>query len=47
MNEGSIKFIERSKSAKQQDQQQTEKELTIGHLECTINVQTRWPSYYD
>jgi hypothetical protein len=30
-----------------EDQQQTEKGLTIGHLECTITVQTRRPSYYD
>jgi hypothetical protein len=30
-----------------EDQQQTEKGLTIGHLECTIIVQTRRPSYYD
>jgi hypothetical protein len=30
-----------------EDQQQTEKGLTIGHLECTITVQTKRPSYYD
>jgi hypothetical protein len=28
-----------------EDQEQTEKGLTIGH--CTITVQTRRPSYYD
>jgi hypothetical protein len=29
------------------DQQQTEKGLTISHLECSITEQTRKPSYYD
>jgi hypothetical protein len=28
-------------------QQQTEKGLTLGHLECTITVQTKKISYYD
>jgi hypothetical protein len=30
-----------------EDQQQTKKGQTIGHLKCTITAQTRKPSYYD